>query len=82
MTSDLAVLGFAVAILILGLIDHGIWFDRCMGAALVFGGVYFFLINLGVLPRFRGKPTVIPYTVLGIFLIVEGVALGVFHARF
>jgi hypothetical protein len=82
MTSDITVLGIVVAILILGLIDRGIWFDRCMGAVLVFGGVYFFLMAFGALPRVRPKPTVIPYTVLVLFCIVQGICLGVFHVRF
>jgi len=82
MTTDLAVLGIVVAGLILAIIDRGIWFDRCMGAVLIFGGVYFFLIAYGALPRRRPKPTVIPYPVLGAFMIVQGIVLGIFHVRF
>ena len=82
MTTDLVVLGIVVAVLILAVIDRGIWFDRCMGAVLIFGGVYFFLIAYGLLPRRRHKPTVIPYPVLGAFMIVQGIALGIFHVRF
>ena len=82
MRSDLAVLSFGVAAFVLAVINRGIWFDRCMGAILVFGGVYFVLMGIGVLPRLRPKPTVIPYSVLGAFMILQGIALGVFHARF
>ena len=82
MTSDWIVLGIVVAVLLLAVIDRGIWFDRCMGGILVFGGVYFFLMAAGALPRLRPKPTVIPYPVLGAFMIVQGVALGIFHVRF
>jgi hypothetical protein len=82
MTSDWIVLGIVVAVLLLDVIDRGIWFDRCMGAILVFGGVHFFLMAAGALPRLRPKPSVIPYSVLGAFMIVQGVALGIFHVRF
>ena len=82
MRSDLAVLSFAVAAFLLAVINRGIWFDRCIGAILVFGGVYFVRMGIGVLPRLRRRPTVIPYSVLGAFVILEGVALGVFHVRF
>jgi len=82
MKSDLAVLSFAVAAFLLAVINRGIWFDRCMGAILVFGGVYFVLIGIGVLPRLRRGSTAISYSVLGAFVILQGVALGVFHVRF
>jgi hypothetical protein len=82
MTSDWTVLAIVVAVLLLVLIDRGVWFDRCMGAILVFGGIYFFLLAAGALPRLRPKPTVIPYPVMGVFMIVQGLALGIFHVRF
>jgi hypothetical protein len=82
MTTDLAVLSIVVAVLILAVIDRGIWFDRCMGAVLVFGGVYFFLMGTGALPRLPRKPTIIPYTILGSFMVLQGIALGIFHVRF
>ena len=82
MKMDWIFLGFAAAILFLGIVDRGIWFDRFMGALLVFGGVYFFLIGVGALPRFRNKPSVIPYPVVGAFMVVQGVALGIFHVRY
>jgi hypothetical protein len=37
MTADVAVLAIAVAIVALGLMDRGVWFDRWMGAILIFG---------------------------------------------
>jgi hypothetical protein len=80
MTTDFAVLGIAVAVLLLALIDRGIWFDRCMGALLIFGGVYLFFVGAGVLPGRR--PTAIPYPALGTFAIVQGIALGIFHVQF
>jgi hypothetical protein len=79
---DLAVLGIVIAVLILALIDRGIWFDRCMGAGLVVGGVYFFLAWAGALPGVFRKFTIVPYPVLGTFLIIQGIALGIFHVRF
>jgi hypothetical protein len=78
---DLAVLGIVLAILMLFLVDRGIWFDWCMGAGLVFGGVYFFLVGAGALPSIPRKPT-IPYPIMGTFMILQGVAVGVFHVRF
>jgi len=82
MKIDWIFLGFVAVILVLGVIHRGIWFDRFMGALLVFFGVYVFLIGFGALPRLHPKPTVIPYPVIGATMIVQGVALGVFHARF
>ena len=80
MTMDLAVLGIAVAVVILLLIDRGIWFDRGMGAALVAGGIWFFLPGTAALLRAR-QPSIIPYPVLGTYLIIQGIALGIFHVR-
>ena len=82
MKMDWMVLGFVAGVLILGNVNRGIWFDWIMGALLVCGGVWIFLIGLGALPRFRNKPTVIPYPVLGTVAIVQGIALGIFHYRF
>lgn len=82
MPMDIAVLAIVVAVLILGVIDRGIWLDRCMGAILVLGGVYLFLAGCGALPRLWRKSSVIPYPVLGLFAIVQGICLGVFHVRF
>ncbi|MEY2483865.1 MAG: hypothetical protein QOK24_2393 [Verrucomicrobiota bacterium] len=82
MTMDLAVLAIVIVVLMLALINRGIWFDRCIGAGLVLGGVYFFLSGAGVLPSVFRKVTIIPYPVLGAFMIVQGIALGIFHVRF
>jgi hypothetical protein len=82
MRSDLAVLRLALAAFILAVINRGICFDRRMGAIRVFGGVYFVLMGIGILPRLRRRPTAIPYSVLGAFMFLQDVALGVFHARF
>ena len=82
MTMDLTVLVIVVAVLLVAVIGRGIWFDRCMGVILVLGGVYFFLMSAEALPRLRSKPTAISYPVLGALMIVQGVALGIFHVRF
>lgn len=81
MTMDLAVLGIVVAVVILFLLDRGIWFDRCVGAGLVLGGIWFFVPGTAALLRLR-QSSIIPYPVLGTYLIIQGIALGIFHVRF
>lgn len=88
--SDIAVLTIAGGLLILFfiLINRGIWlertiwFDRIMGACLVCTGIWFFLIGCGILSRRWRQVGVIPYPVLGAFMILQGIALGAFHVRF
>lgn len=80
LASDIVVLAVVVGLLILVLVDRGVWFDRVIGAGLVCTGL---LIRCGVFPRQRqgGQIGWIPYPILGAFMILEGIALGVFHVR-
>jgi hypothetical protein len=89
-TSDAVIVATAAGLLILSfllarrgiLIENTIWFHWLMGAALISCGSWFFLMGCGVLPCPWRRVGIIPYPVLGAFMIVQGIALAFFHFRF
>jgi hypothetical protein len=90
LSTDVVILTIAGGLLVLSFflarrgiwIENTIWFHWLMGATLISCGGWFFLIGCGVLAHPRPKWTIIPYPILGAFMIVQGIALSFFHVRF
>jgi hypothetical protein len=53
-----------------------------MGSTLISCGGWFLLMSCGVLPRPLRRVGVIPYPIVGVFMIIQGIALAFFHVRF
>ena len=89
-TTDVVMLTTAAGLLILSFlvsrrgiaIEDTVWFHWLMGSALISCGGWFLLMSCGVLPGLSRRVGVIPYPILGLFMIIQGIALAFFHVRF
>ena len=88
--TDVVILTTAAGLLILSFllarkgisIENTIWFHWLMGSTLISCGGWFLLMSCGVLPRPLRRVGVIPYPIVGVFMIIQGIALAFFHVRF